>query len=129
MLRNLLGSKMIEKLTAPIKISDAGIIEITEEQDLSPLFLEMFRSKQLKSPEMIWNQRTRDELKSILYKELEGINSSSGSWEVNPYHDFFYSEHESELRVGNVSQINNRENERRQYIVQAIIISQISSRK
>lgn len=102
MLNNLLGSKMTEKLIVPVKISHTGVLELEEEQDFSALFLEMFRSKQLKSPEMIWNQRTRDELKKILEKELHSINSSSHNWEVNPYHDFFYSEHESELRVGNV---------------------------
>jgi len=51
---------------------------------------------------MIWNKQTREELKEVLTKELENIYQGKVQWDVNPYLNYQYAEHDKELIVGNV---------------------------
>ena len=93
---------MLKKLILPIDVNEEGVIKFLEDHDNSPLFLEMYRSNHLKSFDMIWNKQTREELKEVLTKELENIYQGKVQWDVNPYLNYQYAEHDKELIVGNV---------------------------
>ena len=98
----LLGDKMVEKLTTKIKITEKGTIEVIDDYDLFIVFLEIYRSKQITSPDLIWNASTREELKNILKKEIELSEGDQEQWELNPYQNFEYSIYDNELRVENI---------------------------
>ena len=102
MCQSLIGYKSVEKLVSKVSVKESGSIEILDDFDLFPFFIEIYKSQQHTSPDLIWNQRTRDELKMILQKEIEEIESGESNWEVNPYNDYWYTEYSKELRVDGV---------------------------
>ena len=102
MCQSLLGYKSVEKLVSKIEITEFGWIKIQDEFDLFPFFIEIYRSSQHTSPDLIWNQRTRDELKLILHKEIKDIENGESDWDKNPYEEYIYTECSKELRVDGV---------------------------
>lgn len=102
MCQSLLGYKSVEKLISKIEVKESGCIKITDDFDLFPLFIEIYRSHQHTSPDLIWNQRTRDELKLILQKEINEIEAGECNWTKNPYEEYNYTESSKELRVDGV---------------------------
>lgn len=93
---------MIQKLVGKLEYKEDGKIDIVDDYDQFSIFIEAYRSKQLTSSDLIWNQRTRDELRLILEKEIDDINSKNTLWRVNPYQDFLYTEHNKELKVDDI---------------------------
>lgn len=99
MCQSLISPKLIDKLVAKIAISQKGIIQVIDDFDMFQVFLEVYRAKQHTSPDFIWNQRTRDELKMIFEQETEGNEKDLSVLEVNPYRGHVYTEHNKELIV------------------------------
>lgn len=93
---------MIEKLVGKLEYKEDGRIDLIDGYDQSSVFLDKYRAKQFTSSDLIWNQRTRDEFRLILGKEIEDINSDKTYWRTNPYQDFLYTDHNKELKVDNV---------------------------
>jgi hypothetical protein len=65
-------------------------------------FLEMYRSENIHSPDLIWNKSVKEEFKLILIKESEKCEKSE-LWEGNPYKNFKYTEQSDGLVIGGVS--------------------------
>lgn len=92
--------RLYDKLICHFKFKEDNVIEI-DDKDISIFFLEMYRSESIQSPDLVWNNSIKEELKTILLKEIE-LWESSQLWKESPYKDFEYSNEGDELVINGV---------------------------
>ena len=94
MMQSLLSNKLLEKLIS----SNSNFTTVKDTYDMFPFFIEIYRSDRYTSPDLVWTEETRNELKSILENEKKaGINGNFA--DPNLYENYLYTDQSNELLV------------------------------
>ena len=93
---------MVAKLISDITIKENGLLQINSADDNFQSFLNVYRAENINTPILIWNNEYKDIFKGILEKEIEKLETDYSPWEENPFKDFAYLKHDSDLKVNGI---------------------------